>query len=90
MVTFSTIVSEIVDSTFCRFFQVGNSSLTFASGFGIVRPLYSEYLCAMSLVTWGQHDLSYPMVCAGELRLGFGLGDVEGCESAVVRVSAVV
>lgn len=59
-----------------------------SSGYGIVTASFSTYLCQLSLITWMYHDLSYPQICDGELRLGFGLSDVAGCERAVLKVTA--
>lgn len=66
-----------------------NATTTSLSGYGIVAAGFSTYLCQLSVYTWMMHDLAYPEICGGEVRLGFGLSEVEGCESVALRVSAV-
>lgn len=56
------------------------------SGYAIVTASFSTYLCQMSLITWMQHDLSYPESCGGVLWLDGGLID-PGCKRTRVTVS---
>jgi hypothetical protein len=56
------------------------------SGYGIVTASFSKYFCEMVLITWMDHDLSYPLDCQGKLWLGGGsIGG--GCRSVKLTVS---
>ena len=54
-------------------------------GYGIVTASFSKYLCEMVLITWMEHDLSYPLDCQGVLWLGGG-SENGGCRSVNVTV----
>ena len=56
------------------------------SGFAIVTASFSTYLCSLSLITWMDHDLSYPVDCEGELWLSGG-GSNDHCAPVNVTVS---
>ena len=56
------------------------------SGYGMVTASFSRYLCEMVLITWTDHDLSYPLDCQGVLWLGGG-SENGGCRSVNVTVS---
>lgn len=58
----------------------------FSGGFGIVYAVFSTYLCQMSLITWMEHDLSYPEDCEGALWLDGGSPN-SGCQSVNVTVA---
>ena len=69
-----------------RFFN--SSSLPgWDSGYQIVTASFSTYLCKLILITWMQHDLSYPETCNnGTLWLDGGLVDT-GCQRVTLDVS---
>jgi hypothetical protein len=58
-------------------------------GYSIVTASFSTYLCQMSLITWMEHDLSYPLDCDGQLWLGGGLLDTSGCQAVKLLVEEV-
>ena len=68
-----------------EFFDVERPPKT-GNGYGIVTTAFSTYLCRMSLITWMDHDLSYPLDCQGELWLGGGSEDGP-CLPVTVTVS---
>ena len=71
-----------------QFFN-STSSPEGSSGYGIVTADFSTYLCQMELITWLDHDVSYPEDCSGVLWLSGGPSG-SGCKSVTLTVMSAI